>query len=348
MEQGIGRRSSDQANQNKKKPSCVLVTGAGGALARQVIRRLWPSCDVVAVDFRRRGFEHPEIPCYQVEYGKRAFEDIFKKHRIDAIVHLGRMGLYEFDHRRRYNANVLGTQKLLELAKKYGVKQVLVLSTYFVYGAGPYNPALLAEEHPLKASELTMDLVDSVELENLANIYLWKYPELHVTILRPCNIIGPGVLNSISLLLSSRLAPVILGFSPIMQFIHVEDMADAIALALIKNKPGVYNVAPSDWVPYGTALRACGCRRLPIPSLPQALTRKIVGKLNLKAFPVYLLNYYKYPVVLDGSLFQETFGFREKHTLKEMFDFYNESKLRGKTLPEKGDPEKNKSLNYPT
>ena len=115
MTQQFSRRSGES-----NKP-CVLVTGAGGALARQVISRLWPSCDVVAVDFRKRGFCHPSIPTYLVEYGKRAFEDIFRQHSIDAVIHLGRMGLYEFDHRRRYTANVLGTQKLLELAKKYEV-----------------------------------------------------------------------------------------------------------------------------------------------------------------------------------------------------------------------------------
>jgi len=332
MSQGISRRQSDGSDTNKQR-SCVLVTGAGGALARQVIKRLWPSCDVIAADFRRRGFVHPQIPCYHVEYGKRAFENIFINHKIDAIIHLGRMGLYEFDHRRRYNANVLGTQKLLELAKKYNVKQVIVLSTYFVYGASPYNPALLNEDHPLKASELTMDLVDSVELENLANIYLWKYPDLHVTILRPCNIVGPGVLNSISLLLASKRAPVIMGFSPLMQFIHVDDMADAIATALIKNKPGIYNVAPADWVPYTTALRACGCASLPLPSMPRSLTKSLVKRLNLKAFPSYLLNYYQFPVTLDGSLFQQTFQFEPKQSSPEIFDYYRNLKIGNPSYP---------------
>lgn len=321
MSQQFSRR-----NNNTPRKPCVLVTGAGGALARQVIKRLWPGCDLVAVDFKHRGFSHPEIPSYQVEYSKRAFEDIFRKHSIDAIIHLGRMGLYEFDHRRRYNANVLGTQKLLELAKKYGVKQTIVLSTYFVYGASPYNPALLTEEAPLKASELTMDLVDSVELENLATIYLWKYPELNVTILRPCNIVGPGVMNSISLLLASKAAPVILGYSPMMQFIHIEDMADAIGLAFIKNNPGVYNVAPADWVPYPAALRACNCRQIPLPPVPAGLTRALVRRMKLQAFPEYLVNYYKFPVVLDGSAFQQTFGFAPKHTTSEIFEYYREQK----------------------
>ncbi|MDX1696417.1 MAG: NAD-dependent epimerase/dehydratase family protein, partial [Ketobacteraceae bacterium] len=284
---------------------------------------------VVLVDFRRRVQIDEGMSSYRVEYNKRGFEDIFRKHDIEAVIHLGRMGLYESTHRNRYNHNVLGTQRLLDLCHKYDVHQVIVLSTYFVYGASPYNPALLTEEYPLKASELTMDLVDSVELENLANIYLWKYPELNITILRPCNIAGPGVLNSMSLLLSNSFAPVLVGFSPMMQFIHVEDMADAIVLAFEKNVPGVYNVANDDWVSYQEAVLQCGCKRIFIPSVPEGLPRRISKALGWKGWPAYLINYYKYPVIIDGGLFRDTFKFKPRRSLQDIFAHYREKKEMG-------------------
>ncbi len=73
--------------------------------------------------------------------------------------------------------------------------------------------------------------------------------------------LGPGVKNSMSLLLSRPLAPVLVGFSPLMQFLHVDDMADAYVAAFEQNHPGIYNVAPEDWVPYQEAVTQCGCRR---------------------------------------------------------------------------------------
>ena len=75
------------------------------------------------------------------------------------------MSTDEEDRFSRYNANVLGTQKLLDLCLKYHVGQVLILSTFFVYGATAYNPAPLDETAPLKASELTKNLVDSWNLK---------------------------------------------------------------------------------------------------------------------------------------------------------------------------------------
>lgn len=309
----------------KNKPT-VLITGAAGALAQQVIQRLRDHVQIVAVDFRQQTFHSDDIPSYKLDYNKRVFEDLFKTHDFDSVIHLGRIQSSEETMMRRYNANVLGTQKLMDLAHKYGIRHVLILSTYHVYGADAYNPALIDESAPLKAAELTQDLVDSVELENLANIYLWKYPDLHITILRPCNIVGPGVNNTISRLLSSKFPPCLLGFSPIMQFIHIDDMADAIELAHRKCHRGVFNVAPSDWVAYQDALELCGCTPIPVPSIPPLLPKMIARLLSLKSFPPYLLNYFKYPVVIDGREFEDTFGFKPKHPLREVFRSYRDFK----------------------
>lgn len=308
----------------------VLVTGAGGSLAQHVIARLHPRHDVVAVDFRRRVETDANVPSYLVQLYKRTFEDVFAAHRIDAVIHIGRMFPHERTRAQRYNANVMGTRRLFELCRKYRVGQVLVHSTYFVYGATAYNPALINEEAPLKASEVTQDLVDSVELESLANIQLWRHPELHITVLRPCNVLGPEVRNSLSILLSNRYAPVLLGFAPLMQFVHVDDLADAIVLAFEHNHPGIYNVAPDDYIPYPDAVRECGCRRVPVLSIPPLLPRAISRVLNSNAFfPPYLINYFKYPVILDGRLFSNTFGWKPHHTLNDIFAGYRRQKERG-------------------
>lgn len=304
----------------------ILVTGAGGALARETMSLMKSKYRIVAVDFRREVEFKYGIPSYHVDINKRNFEDIFRKHEFDGVLHLGRIGPDVSNRFSRYNINVLGTQNLLELCRKYEVSRVIVLSTYFVYGASPYNPSLMDESTPKKASELTQELVDAVELENLCIIYLWKHPELEMTLLRPCNIAGPGIRNSMSLLLSRRFAPVLAGFSPMMQFIHVRDMARAIVAALDNNHPGVYNLAPADWIAYQDALDECGCRLLPIPSVPPALTRRISRLLKWKMFPAYLINYLKYPVIIDGGHFNETFDFHTEYGLKDIFKYYKDLK----------------------
>ncbi len=316
----------------RKKPAAtaktVLVTGAAGSLAKRVIARLHPTYNVIAVDFRHKVDLDGGIPSYRVETHKRDFEDVFRSHKIDAIIHIGRIFAHESDRHRRYNANVLGMKKLLELAKRYGVGQIIVHSTFLVYGATAYNPALLDEDQPLKASEVTQELVDSVELESLANIFLWKHPELNITILRPCTVLGPGVRNTMSILLARPMVPVLVGFSPMMQFLHVDDMADAIKVAFEQNKPGIYNVAPDDWIAYQDAVEQSGCRRLPILSVPPAIPRMVSNLLNWNAFfPAYMIDFFKYPVVIDGKLFREAFDWRPKRNLNDIFSYYRRQKL---------------------
>jgi len=310
---------------NKSRPQ-ILVTGAAGALAQQVIKQLNDTCDIVAVDFREQVDLGNKVPSYCIDFNKRVFEDLFRRYQFDGVIHLGRVQSSELTRMRRYNANVLGTQKLLDLSQKYSVKRVIVLSTYHVYGAVAYNPALIDECAPLKSAGLSADLVDSVELENLANLYLWRYPELNITILRACNIVGPGVRNTMSRLLRSKAAPVLAGFSPMMQFIHIDDMADAITLAWQKTTKGVFNVAPHDWVAYQQALKLCGCTRIPIVSVPPVLPKTIAKILRLRSFPHYLLAFFKYPVVIDGRTFAKEFNFTPKRSLSEIFRYYRDNK----------------------
>ena len=313
------------AKKNTLRPK-IMVTGAAGALAQAIIHKLKSKYRIVAVDFRRKVDLPAPIISYKVDFTKRIFEDIFRDHVFDGVIHLGRIQANEANRFSRYNANVIGTQKLMDLSKKYDVKQVMVLSTYFVYGAHPYNPSLLDEKTPLKAAELTMDLVDSVELENLSSIYLYKYPELNITILRPCNIAGPGVRNSFATLLAQKTAQVLWGFSPLMQFIHIDDMRDAICLAYEKNIPGIYNVAPDDYISFQKAVEECGCDKMQIPSVPPFLPERISRMMKWKSFPVHLINYFKFPVIIDGSLFEKTFGFKAEKSLSDIFKYYRSLK----------------------
>ena len=81
-------------------------------------------------------------------------------------------------------------------------------------------------------------------------------------------------------MLSQSVAPCLVGFSPLMQFIHVADMSRAVIAAFERNHPGVYNVAPNDYVAYQDALRIAGCRRLFLPSIPPVLARRAVRALG--------------------------------------------------------------------
>lgn len=299
---------------SESKPT-VLVTGAAGALARHVVQRLSRQWRVVAIDFRRP-FDLPQVLAgYTVPPERRRLEAVFRKHRFDALVHLGRMFAHEQTPQQRYAANLLGTQRLLDLARSHGVGRVVVHSSYFVYGALEDRPGPLPVDTPLLAARFSPDLVDAVEQEHLIARYRHQYPALDLTVLRPCNVLGPGVRNSLSLLLGRPLAPVIFGYAPALQILHVTDMAEALVTALEQNRPGVYNVAGADAVAWPEIVRRCGARPVPIPPVASAdLSGRLGRWLGIPRWlPPYLIDFLKYPVLIDGGPFQQTFGWDPRH-----------------------------------
>lgn len=305
----------------------ILVTGAAGALAQHVTADLRErGFETIGVEFRGVADDYPDTVDYVVDFNQHPFEDVFREHDFVGIAHLGRIRFTQSTRGRRYSANVVGTSRLLRLALKYGVEKVLALSTFHVYGADARNPSLIDEEYPMRAANLMPQIVDAVELENLFNIHLYKNPELNIVVLRPCVVAGPGIKNEMSRMLSQRLAPCLAGFSPLMQFLHVQDMSDAVIAAFEQNHPGVYNVAPDDYVAYQDALVMAGCRRLFLPSIPPWLARRSVRALGRLAPPDYMIDFFKYSVIIDGSLFARTFDYRPQYSLVELLGHYRSAK----------------------
>ena len=79
------------------------------------------------------------------------------------------------------------------------------------------------------------------------------------------NTLGYYVHSAIGRYLRQRYVPTILGFNPMMQFIHEEDVAEAVALALQKGAHGVFNVAGPGAVPLKVAISETGGTAVPLP-----------------------------------------------------------------------------------
>ncbi|MEZ6186416.1 MAG: NAD-dependent epimerase/dehydratase family protein [Planctomycetota bacterium] len=297
----------------------VLITGVSGALAGLVTERLLEQEREVA------GLDVRPLPMgrafggefYRVRsYTQRRVAEVFRRHKPSILIHLGRIrGTAVRSMNQRYNQNVLGTRHLLALAAKHGVQRVVVLSTYHVYGAHQHNHLMIKEDAPLRASQIFPQLTDAVELDHASTTFLWRHRGVGTIVLRPANVIGPHLNNLMSRLLRSRSAPALMGYDPIMQFVHEQDMARAIVLAATAPQPtfGVFNVAGEGVVSYTHAVRLAGGRPVPVPHV---LAYPIVGALARwrLIFPQHLIDYFRYPCVIDDSEFRRAFRFEPELT----------------------------------
>lgn len=296
-----------------KKPK-ILITGASGALARLVSSAINVKYELVGVDPRPAPSPtHFSGKFYIADYHSRKLDEVFREHQFDAVLHLGRLReSQQMSMNYRFQMNVIGTQKLLDLCKENGVKDLVVMSTYHVYGAHKTNALHLTEEAPLRAAISFPELADAVELDHLATTFMWKNREVRTTVLRPVNIIGKHVRNTICTLLRSGFCPKIIGFDPLLQFLDEKDAARALILALESNQSGAYNVAGEGVVAYSYAIRYARAVTVPVPPFATVGVARLIESVSRIGFPSYLLDYFKYPTVVNDEAFRKQFGFVPK------------------------------------
>jgi UDP-glucose 4-epimerase len=297
----------------------VLITGIAGSLGRLLTQRLLGRYGVLGVDRNGWPGHPPDVQLHLLDLRKRRFEDIIRTERPDTIVHYAFVRHFRGDPETRHEVNVLGTRRMLEYAAEYGVKRVVVLSSGYVYGALPENPNFLDEEQPLNVSRTYPAIRDLAEVDQLVMTFLWKHPEIATTLLRPVNMLGPSSHTAIGRLLRARLVPMMAGFDPMMQFIHEEDVAAAVALALEKGTHGVFNVTGPGSVPLSVAIEECGATAVALLEPAARIIFSQLFRLGLYHTPAGAIDFLKYNCTLDGRRFVGTTGFEPRHPLSDIF-----------------------------
>ena len=299
---------------SKKKK--VLIIGMAGGLARITARLLLtehPDWEVLGVDTRSLA----DLPALKgletltMKYSRGNFENLFRAHHFDVVLHLGRISHSSNDAdvlAKRLELSVMGTNRILELCLRSGIKKVVVLSTFHVYGALPDNSIFLGEEAPLRASIKHPELRDVVEMDQLCGQFMWKHQsELSTVVLRPCNIIGTQIQNAMSRFLTNPLALRPMDYNPFFQFIHEFDMAQVLCRALTELPTGTYNVAGSDFISLREALDLVGSKGLPFPiTLAKGLNEGL--KLFKIDVPEYLLDYLKFSCLISNAQLTKALG----------------------------------------
>ncbi len=297
----------------------VLITGIAGGQGRLLARRLAENYEVCGVDRVEWEGAPRGIRVHVVDLRKKKFEDVIRTELPAAIVHMGFVRHFRTDLGTRHDVNVRGTKQLIDHCVNHGVQKLVVLSSSYVYGAFAENPYFMDEDQPLSASRSYPEIRDLVEVDTLASAFLWRYPHIRTCVLRPVNVLGYYVHSMIAQYLRERWVPTVMGFDPMMQFIHEEDVGEAIALALEHGLQGVFNVVGPGEVPLHTAIRECGSQSLP---LPEPVMRPLFTRLfrwGLIPYPAGAIDYLKFPITLSGARFVEATRFRPMFGLEEIF-----------------------------
>lgn len=254
----------------------ILVTGGAGYIGTNVVNVLAKNGEKVVVvdDFSNCKHKYIEklqkaypnqIECFSFSFGdKKKLDALFKAHNFSAVVHLaGKKYVQESEQNPELYklVNVDMTAILLEVMKKYDVKKIVFSSTAMVYGnATPCPISEQRELHPVSYYAQT-----KLMAEELIKEFAHK-SKAQAVVLRLSNPIGADdkmMLGDDNLANAKPLLPYLLEAvergdkvmlngndyntkdgTPVRDFVHVCDVAEAFCLAVKKEVKGfeVFNV----------------------------------------------------------------------------------------------------------
>jgi UDP-glucose 4-epimerase len=318
----MARRSTARRTRGGAGPEAegaFVITGACGRLGQLLTRRLHREGPVIAID--RRPFPDRPKDVVHVPYPirRKKVRDIFRRRKIRAVVHLGMMHDPRKKTETHHAWNVEGFAKLLEYCKAYGVTKLVLMSSASLYGARPSNPQYITEEAPLMAGSRFAWLGGQVEVDMLAQSFFWREPDCETVILRPSPIVGK-VQNASSNYIRLEVCPTIMGFDPLVQPIHEQDVIDAVVAALEPGIRGVYNLAGPTVAPLHALLRRLGKPSLPVP---HPLARPLLRRLfdwKLASFPAGEVDFVQYQCLVDDARARRTLGWAPRRSIGEVLD----------------------------
>jgi UDP-glucose 4-epimerase len=288
----------------------VLVTGAAGKIGRIVVHRLLSEGhSVIGIDRRGWPGKPDAMTLVEEDIRKRAAEDVFRTHQPEAVIHMATVTHLAASSEDRYRINLYGTRAVFDHCKRYGARAAVFVGRHTYYGASADSPLYHREDDPPMAVTTFPELADLVAADLYACTALWRIPELTTSVLRICYTLGPSKVGTLAGFLSGRRVPTVMGFDPLFQFIHDEDVADAICTALRAKLRGVYNVAGPAPMPLTMLIRQA--RRISVP-IPEPLFRFALGRFGLPRLPEGAVHHVKYPVTIDSSAFREATGWSHR------------------------------------
>jgi nucleoside-diphosphate-sugar epimerase len=217
-----------------------------------------------------------------------------------------------------WSVNVTGTANVLLAARDRGVPKVVHTSSSAIFGVPESNP--VTEETPGRPLEAYGRA--KLEAEHLCHDA--SDAGLDVSIVRPRTILGHGRLGIIAVLFEfvAEGAPLyVLGRGDNRyQFVHANDLADAVLRAADREKPAIYNIGATEFGTMRETLEALaehagtGSRVRSLPAAPARIGMRALAQVGLAPFAPYHWLLYAESLWFDTTKAQSELGWSPRHS----------------------------------
>ena len=304
----------------------VAITGASGYCARGLLDRLERDAAVefvLAIDVRPPRSERSAKVVFHRHDVCEPMGDLLRDYAIDSVVHLAYVMSPGHNGSASRRVNVGGTASVLQAVEQAGVQHVLYLSSSTVYGAHSDNPPLLTEESPLRPVRGFQYSEGKMRSEEALEELIQRRPQVTACVLRASPVMGPSADNFVSRALSRPFLVAVRGYDPPMQFLHEDDLADAMLLCLLGKTSGVYNLAGEGGILWSDVARSMGRRLISLPAPVIYGLTDAAWTLRLQGdSPACGLDFIRYPWSVSTEKIERDLGFVPRYSSAEAWNAF--------------------------
>jgi len=298
----------------------VLVIGIAGAIGRLLALELLESgFRVIGLDRRAYDAGPSPVRVYQGDLSGTSAGEVFRAERPDVVVHLAASLATGSLGAPAPRKNLAATRVLLDAVTRHGVLGLVFVSRHLYYGAAADLPTYHREQDPPHGVETYPETADLVASDLMVGAAIGSLARTRTAILRICHPLGPSMRGMLARLLCGARVPTLLGFDPLVQFLHAADVARAILLAVEQSLTGIYNVGAARPMPLSQLIALLGRSNVPIP---EALFRLSAGRFGLAEVSPGALSLLKYPIIVDDTVFRQRTGYRTRYSEIETLELF--------------------------
>jgi UDP-glucose 4-epimerase len=253
----------------------------------------------------------------------RQMRSLLETEEPDALVHLAFVLNPMRDEGTMYDIDVNGTQNVLDAASHAGVEQLLVASSTTAYGAWPDNPVPLTEDSPVRGMPNYEYARDKTEIDRMCQLWAARHPDRVMTIVRPCIVFGPNVDNYIIRFWENApFIPLIDGVDMEFQYVHEDDVIDALTRLLVERHGGIFNLTGDGTLKLSESAEIAGLKSRRVP---YSLYRRVAAamwrmRVPRAEAPAGQLDFSRFPWIASNAKIKRELDWTPRHTSRETFE----------------------------
>ncbi len=318
----------------------VAVTGANTYLGQELVGLLEEDervRRVILLDIKAPQHISPKSRFYEVDLTLPGVDsriaEILGAEEVDDLAHLAFASRPTQATAWAHELESVGTMHLLDACRRRPPRRLVMASSALVYGPHPSNPNFLTEDHAVRGLAGSTFVADKVDAEAQVMRFAEGQPGTRVTVLRLAPMLGPSVDNHVSRWLSRRVVPTVMGYDPLLQFLHELDAVAAVKHALDRGVPGTFNIAGHGVLPVSIVMRLVGRVGLPIPYRMLRGFTSLMWVAQFGDAPAAMVAALRYLCVVDTARAASVLGFEAAYSGRDaLLDFEGARRLRDARL----------------